>query len=619
MEKPGRRGYMVQGEDPGGSIPNGKGAQSRNRRDNRVLDRLLGFSSISSPDGHNMMVIAECCRSRLSIYVFRAVALLILLSSTRGIPAGSSDPGAISTGLKTAIEMLEASGTERSQPDPFYFPHRLVEFYVRRQFTPAWIGPSGSTRRVTELVEILNAAGHEGLAPGDYHITTIGKELRTIRETPGSESVQVFVLLELYASDAFFAYVAHLLNGRVDPIAVQTESRKSTVTIDLAATLEAGLRSGSIARMIRALAPDHPGYRRLRKALADYRNIYRKGGWAKISPGPQLRKGDRDRRVMVLRERLEIEYPDCGDQRAGSGSFDDGLKRCVEAFQRRHGLDVDGIVGLKTLGELNTPVEDRIRQIEINMERWRWLPSYLGKRYVLVNIADFELNVFEMDRQVMVMRAVVGKDYRQTPVFSAPMTFFVINPYWYVPRRVALEGLLPAIRNDPNYILSHGLKIYRESEGSEEEIDPESIEWESVAEENLDFFFRQSPGPLNALGRFKFMFPNPFDIYIHDTPSQALFKHNMRTFSAGCIRIERPLELAEYLLKGSSRWNGRTLLAAADSGKTRTISLPEAIPVHIQYWTAWADPAGRVHFRPDVYGRDRRLEEVILRKRAILQ
>jgi murein L,D-transpeptidase YcbB/YkuD len=277
-------------------------------------------------------------------------------------------------------------------------------------------------------------------------------------------------------------------------------------------------------------------------------------------------------------------------------------------------LDIDGVVGPATLSALNVPTAARVSQIEVNMERWRWLPEDLGRRYVFVNIANFELDVVEDKREVITMRAIVGRDYRRTPVFSDRMTYLVLSPFWNVPPSLAAQDILPQVRKDPNYLAQKGMRVFEGWGSDTKEIDPLSVDWSSITGKNLRYRFRQDPGPSNSLGRVKFMFPNKFNVYLHDTPSRDLFQKTARAFSSGCIRIENPIELSEYLLQGDPRWDQSAILAAIDRRIEQTVNLPEPIPVHLLYWTAWVDAAGIANFREDIYGRDKLVAEALAEK-----
>ena len=331
-----------------------------------------------------------------------------------------------------------------------------------------------------------------------------------------------------------------------------------------------------------------------------------------VPDGPKLQKGDRNERVAALRSRLIVSGDfEPGNTVSDTDLFDEALEQALKGCQERHGLDVDGIVGRATLGALNVSAEDRVRQIGLNMERWRWLPQDLGERYILVNIANFELDVIEQDQLVMAMRIIVGRDYRRTPVFSDKMTYLVLSPYWQVPPTIAMKDKLPLIKKDPEYLIKENMRVFLGWGADAKEIDPRTIDWSTIDAKNFRYRLRQDPGPRNALGGTKFMFPNKYDVYIHDTPSRELFAKATRAFSSGCIRIEKPIELAEYLLKEDPQWTRETILAAIDKRLEKTVKLSKPIILHLLYWTAWASEDGSVQFRDDIYGRDKRLNEAL--------
>ena len=491
---------------------------------------------------------------------------------------------------------------------------KLPEFYERRAYQPAWIDNGGTTKNVHVLIKGIREADGEGLRPNDYHLGKIVATLTEVEEN--NEKKKPFnprrlVDLDLLLTDAFLLYASHLLAGKVDPETIDPEWHARRREADLAALLQTALESNQIEKNLKTLFPPQPGYARLRQALVRYRELAAKGIWPVVPSGSKMRKGDRSERVAALRSRL-VASEDVEPNLENNGDlFDDGLEQAVKGFQEQHGLDIDGVVGPATLGALNVPVEDRVRQIEVNMERWRWLPQDLGERYILVNIANFELDVIEQDQLVMAMRIIVGRDYRRTPVFSDKMTYLVLSPYWQVPPSIAIKDKLPLIKEDPEYLIRENMRIFLGWGADGKEIDPKTIDWSTIDAKNFRYRLRQDPGPRNALGGTKFMFPNKYDVYIHDTPSRELFAKATRAFSSGCIRIEKPIELAEYLLKEDPQWSRETILAAIDKRLEKTVKLSKPIILHLLYWTAWASEDGSVQFRDDIYGRDKRLNEAL--------
>ena len=288
-----------------------------------------------------------------------------------------------------------------------------------------------------------------------------------------------------------------------------------------------------------------------------------------------------------------------------------GEDEAVRRFQKRHGLLIDGMVGPETLAALNVPVEERIKKITFNMERWRWLPRDLGERYVFINVANFELNIVEGEQILSTMRVVVGRKARPTPIFTGRMTYMELNPYWYIPGKIAREDILPRILDDPNYLSKENIRVFKTWKEPALEIDPGSIDWALITRSNFPFKLRQEPGSSNALGRIKFVFPNKFSVFLHDTPARALFNKTKRSSSSGCIRVENPIELAEYLLKGKPKWNRDNIMTAINKGKRKILVIPDPINVHVLYLTAWVEKDGTLNFRDDIYGKDKPLKKAL--------
>ncbi len=341
----------------------------------------------------------------------------------------------------------------------------------------------------------------------------------------------------------------------------------------------------------------------LEKALQDYLALASAGEWPTVSAGPTLHEGDRGPRISRLRARLAASA-DLTETAVEEEHFDTTLAAAVRAFQSRHGLKPDGTVGVTTLAALNVSIAERVRQLRVNLLRCQPLPAMLGPRHILVNIADFSLQVFEDGRPVLNMPVIVGKTYRQTPVLSSIVSTVVINPGWEVPYSIARKDILAHIRKEPDYLQQHNFRVFRGWSKDSEEIDPAAIDWSSVSGKKFSYRLRQEPGAANALGRIKFLFPNEYDVYLHDTPSRELFRRESRTFSSGCIRVAKPLDLAVHLLQGTPLGTAEAINAAIDAGKTKQLLIPAPIAVHVVYMTAWVDNDGVLQFRPDVYGRD---------------
>ncbi|MEJ2165451.1 MAG: L,D-transpeptidase family protein [Desulfobacterales bacterium] len=485
--------------------------------------------------------------------------------------------------------------------EPIYTSAALPLFYGRRIYKPAWISAQGPLDIAAQQVKMIREVDREGLRPEDYHLRkleTILAQIRAEKEKQMPPNPQRLADLDLLLTDSFLILASHLFSGRIDPKTVEPDWHVNPRTGDPSLVLEQALSSGQIGAALQSLIPNHPGYRRLRKEMARYREIAAEGGWPVILQGPNLQKGDSSPTVSRLKRRLAAEGY---------------LENYTPAFQLQNGLEVDGILGPHTLEALNVTVDDRIRQIIANMERWRWLTHDMGSRYILVNIAGFHLVVIDNGRLQMAMKVVVGKPYRRTPVFTATMTYLVFHPFWHVPARIAREDLLPKIKRDAAYLSREKIRVFEGWGAEAREIDPAEIDWQRIAAAGLKFRFRQDPGPQNALGRVKFMLPNPFDVYLHDTPARELFDKTRRDFSHGCIRIEKPLELAEYLLRNHPDWPPEKIRSTLTGSVTseQTVKLPEPLDVHVLYWTAWLGDDDQVYFSADIYGRDKILEAAL--------
>lgn len=462
-------------------------------------------------------------------------------------------------------------------------------FYQRRGFAPAWSSEGVLLPTADELLIALAAAEDDGLRPEDYRVTAL---TRRVEEARSRSDPGALADLDLLLSDAFLTFGSHLRNGKVNPRTLYRDCALSRDTQDLATVLEEALGARRVRAALAGLAPPHRAYALLRQALSRYRRLaVLREGSEPLPLKPALRPGDRGEGVAALRARLaEAAEADAAEplpQTESPDLFDASLAEAVRRFQERHGLEEDGVAGRTTLAELNHWPEDHVRQIAVNLERWRWLTHDLGTRSVLVNIAAFRLEALENGQPVLPMRVIVGKPYTRTPMFSSAMNAVVFNPSWYVPTSIAVKEIFPKAKKDPSYLGREGYEVLPGSR------------------------LRQPPGPRNPLGRLKFVFPNRFDVYLHDTSTPSLFGRTVRTFSHGCIRIEKPFDLAVWVLGDDPRWTPEAIRAGIDTGKERKVPLARTIPVHVGYWTAWVDGDGTLRLGRDVYQRDAQLAKLL--------
>jgi L,D-transpeptidase YcbB len=482
---------------------------------------------------------------------------------------------------------------------------QISKFYELQNFQPVWTDNSMVLPQANTFIKIIEDAENEGLQPSDYHLKDINIMLNEIKSSKDSVDPHTLAKFDLLLTDAFILYVSHLINGRIQPQGVDLTWLKNHNKVDFRKIMNLGLGSNQFQSTISKY--ENPRYIRLRTALINYKIIQANGGWPLVPSGSKIEKGHRGERIRLLRKRLLVSGDLNVESTDNSDIFDEKVESAIRKFQHRHGLAQDGIVGPYTFTELNVPVENRIEQIKINMERYRWLPRNIGSRYIQVNIPSFHLDVIQNGNTVLTMPVVVGKPYWNTPLFSADMTYIILNPYWNIPRSIALEETLPKIHADEEYLAKQDIRVFQGWTDDSTEIDPSTIDWSRVGNHNLKYRFRQNPGPYNPLGLIKFMLPNDYNVYLHDTSKKSLFKKQRRDFSHGCIRVENPIGLAEYVLSTEPGWTKERIESKIRKGKSQSIILPAPLPVYLVYFTAWVDDQGDIQFRHDVYGRDEAL------------
>jgi murein L,D-transpeptidase YcbB/YkuD len=525
-------------------------------------------------------------------------AAIVLLCAPGASPAADQAAGSVTRrGIREVLDRPAGLRIDGQRLDP----RALGRFYRPRDFAPAWDARDGGLERASLLLQALASADAHGLDRERYHLVAI----RARQASAGGRSP---IEIELLLTDAFLRYASDVRAGRRPAGYVPADWGILASPFDAVSALAQGVRRpATFAALLASLPPPIQDYRRLVEGLRRYRAIAARNGWPPVPPGGLLKPGDDDARVGALRARLAAE----DELVSGTAEtrYDDRLEEGVRRFQARHGLVADGIVGPATVRALNVPVADRIRQVALNLERWRWLPRDLGRHYVTVNAADAMLQVVADGRTVLTSRVVVGDLRHPTPVVQARLDAVILNPQWNVPVSIAVEEMLPRLRENPRYLAENHIVIMERRESDPFGL---AVDWSAIPSDLFPFRLQQQPGPDNPLGRIKFDVPNRFDVYLHDTPVRSLFARPVRTASHGCIRVERAGDLAVHVLADATgRWTGPRLAEAVAAGDSQRIALARPLPVYILYWTAFAAPDGLVQFRDDVYGRDRRLAAML--------
>jgi murein L,D-transpeptidase YcbB/YkuD len=471
----------------------------------------------------------------------------------------------------------------------------IRDVYRDHGFEPYWTDNSN----IRELMELINEAADHGLNPQDYNMVQLREILGQRQKNPSAE---IAAEADIMLTESLLRYGYHRRLGKANPGKIDPDinfRRQAFRDQPPARTLEEILAADSLQGFIDMAAPSGPFYQRIQYWLEQYRQIAADGGWPMVPGGPTLRLGDNDSRVTAIRNRLATSGDLPADASKGSSSYDETLKQAVAAFQGRHSLDADGIVGKQTIAAMNVTVAQRIDQLRASLERLRWVNQEAADTLVAVNIAGFKAYFYQEGELKWSTRAMVGKSYRRTPVFRGDIQYMEFNPTWTIPPGILRNDTLPAIKRDPNYLSSKNIRVI-DRNGSL--IDPATVDWNQYSK-GVPYTLRQDPGPNNALGTVKFIFPNKHFVFLHDTPHRELFDRPERAFSSGCIRVEDPLTLAGLLLDDDA-YQRPELEAVVATRETQRIHLKNTVPVIIIYLTASLSSDGNVTFHKDIYNRD---------------
>lgn len=526
-----------------------------------------------------------------------AISTLLLVSIDSRAMAQAP---AANNALRTLIEQLREQRNAAVRGTRLQHAEAVARFFEARSFAPAWELPSAGT----QILTAIHAIEQDGLTPDDYHLAAITTALEARPKAPSGEldaAVQVLI------ADAVAAMVDHVRYGKVRPASLDprwnVDPRAGTPPLDV--TLDQIARSGSIDAGIEAVKPAHFIYAGLKRALARMRTLAAAGGWPVVPGGNALKPGASDPRVIAIRKRLAVTGELPNDAALDDPAYTTDLEAAVKNFQSHHRLTADGIIGRGTIEALNQSAANRVAQLRVNLERARWVIGGLRDSFVLVNLPAFKAYLIRDRKNIWETRTQIGRAARKTPTFRADMKYLVLNPDWTVPPTILAQDVLAGMRKGENTIARKKLRIL-DAQGRP--VEPSAIDWQAATPGTFRYTLRQPPGPDNALGRVKFIFPNEYSIFLHDTPSQELFAADQRTFSSGCIRVENALQFAEVLLTGQrtrpESWTTERIRAAVDNGATQTVFLEEPLPVLIVYWTASIGAGGDLRFAKDVYSLD---------------
>ncbi|MGD8978143.1 MAG: L,D-transpeptidase family protein [Gammaproteobacteria bacterium] len=528
------------------------------------------------------------------LQIKNGLLIFVVWAMAASFPAAAQqDP--VAEALSARMEELQFGGDLAIGGADIAAREVLPAVYANRGFQPMWT----DEKRVQELLALIRTAPEDGLETSDYYLEELQSQFDAAKASGAAlDKADLDVLL----TESLIRFGYHQLFGKVNAAALDANINFTRDFFGGRSSVEAipEIIASSVPLQTQLDQAVHrsPFYRGLQRHLADYRKIAAEGGWPLVPEGETLRKGDDDPRVAAIRARL-IVTGDLAGSDTGSTVFDDELEAAVMGFQARHELGADGIVGKNSYAAMNVPVETRIDQIRLSLERLRWVRGDRADRFVAVNIAGYRVFFVDEEQIAWSTRAMVGKTYRQTPVFRGTMSYMEINPTWTVPPTILRKDTLPAIKRDPGYLASKNMSVI-DRDGRK--VDPATIDWQSYTR-GIPYSIRQEPGPNNALGEIKFIFPNKHFVFLHDTPNRSLFARPDRAFSSGCIRVENPFELAELMMNDPGKWGQAALKEVRDSRQTRRLNTPR-LPVLILYLTASLQPDGEARFLKDVYGRD---------------
>lgn len=524
-----------------------------------------------------------------------AVSLFLLLAIYSSMSQAN-----VEEALRNITEHLILDGDGQLPTGGVVYQPAIIEaFYSDDNYQPVWVDREQAVR----VLEVLAGAAEDGLNPEDYHYTSLKAMLdqSDVNWATGGRSRALFDIL---LSDGVILYIRHLSQGKVDPRQMDPSfnySRLEFNPANISTALRTAVSEDTIDDIMEQARPQQGFYQQMKTALANYRDLASRETFLDIPDDVVLKPGNDHVNVLALRQRLvETSHLDSGSK--ASTLFDEQLEEAVRRFQKDNDLDVDSIVGKQSYALLNLSWADRVDALRLNMDRLRWIYRDISDDVIVVNIAGFELYYLRDNALVWDTPVMTGTIQHQTPVFTERLKYLEFNPTWTVPRSIIRRSLFPKFSANPQYVVDNNYDLI-DRDG--QDVDPLAIDWSAYSDRNFPYGVVQQPGENNALGRVKFIFPNQHAIYLHDTPSRALFSRSSRAFSAGCVRVKNPLQFAEILLDDPDKWSLQQIRDLVASGKPKErVYLPRKVDVMLLYWTTSPTSDGRVQFHPDVYNKD---------------
>lgn len=522
------------------------------------------------------------------------------LSNSETMMHRNGDGNSIQKGIRVYINELEGAGTIKLGKQKIVRNPVITKLYKDADYDLLW----GNTKNRKDLLEVLEGSYFEGLNPEDYHIDYIREHDNKLEEDV-KLSADNYAIADIVMTNAILSFAFHMIQGKVNPTKLDPNWNYSENPLpdDVEFKLMQKLQTGTLGDVAARTRPDIPIYEGLRGMFARLDSMKKAGIdiQALEYPGTALRLDDSSPAVRALKDHMTVYGFVFSDLE--SDRFDEELDEAIKQFQMFSGLETDGICGKATYRALNISLDERLDIIRVNMERCRWLNNDLPEEFLLVNIADYKLYIIRGLQVDYECRVVVGKEFHKTPVFTSEIKYAVFNPTWTVPYSIASKEMLPKLKKDPNYLQNRNMVLL----SGTKEINPSSVNFNKYSQNNFPYTIRQEPGQNNALGLVKFIFPNKFSVYLHDTPSKSYFNKTDRAFSHGCVRVKNPLILAEQLL-GDKGYDSEKIAEVIKSKKTQNVHLSKPMPVMIMYWTCYVNRQdGKMYFFRDVYGRDKKI------------